>query len=202
VSHPRELLLQGGGLRVRFWHREDRYAHEVDLAVGSKWVRVLTSVEGSSVETWPPSPAFQSVSLENQPGNRRLALMVGMSGASHYSASVVLDARAARVSFDVACRIHADQPGPLGSSYQASHPACNHPDGSVVIEPGMDPGVQLGIQLRDDLGRSRLDAAGGGVVIRAVVPAASAGATTIRWGYILTRLDQDSLAWSCGGEIR
>ncbi|MBI3836572.1 MAG: hypothetical protein HY288_01385 [Planctomycetia bacterium] len=78
-------LLEGGGLGVRFAFRDDRYAHEISLTDGSRWIPILMSVEGSPLDDWPASPPLQSLHLDSRPGNRQLALLVGMAGHSHWS---------------------------------------------------------------------------------------------------------------------
>lgn len=75
-------------MRVRFAWRGDRYAHEVSWFDGRDWTDVLSSVEGSPLDAWPASPPLQSLHFESRPGNRELALLVGMAGKSHWSVSI------------------------------------------------------------------------------------------------------------------
>ena len=73
---------------MQFVFREDRYAHEVWFDDGSAWVCALQSVEDSPAEAWPASPPWQSLHLESRPDQRPLALLVGMAGKNHWSASI------------------------------------------------------------------------------------------------------------------
>lgn len=78
---------------------------------------LLESIEGTPDDDWPPSPALQELHLEERPDGRRLALLVGMAGTSHWSLSVELDPVQRRALFDVACRVKRP-PGKLGSAYR------------------------------------------------------------------------------------
>jgi hypothetical protein len=60
--------------------------------------------------------------MHSHPDGRTFALLVGMAGASHWSASVEADPIRERIIFDVACRIKAE-PKWLGSSYGVSNSA-------------------------------------------------------------------------------
>ena len=78
---------------------------------------VLESVEGAADDDWPASPPLQSLHREDRPDGKRLALLVGMAGRSHWSLSVELDPVKQIVTCDVACRLH-DQAEPLTSTYR------------------------------------------------------------------------------------
>jgi hypothetical protein len=92
------------GLQVRFvWH-QDRHAHTISLVVDGRPVTVLESVEGSSVEDWPPSPPLQQLSVEELRPETQVALLVGMAGKSHWSMSVEPASDRVAFVFDVACR--------------------------------------------------------------------------------------------------
>lgn len=115
-------VLEGGGLRVEFARRGDRYGHVVYRAgqpdhVG--WQPVLESIEGTPDDVWPPSPPLQNIHIERRAQGVLVALLVGMAGTSHWSASIELDPRARRLTFDVACRLQLP-PGKLGSTYRGS----------------------------------------------------------------------------------
>ena len=121
-----ELALQvidgdGRGLRVMFQRQADRCAHRIELIDGAKSFCLLTSVEGTSDQPWPPSPPLQQLSIEElSPGNR-VALLLGMAGKSHWSASVECDPASSSLLFDVACRVQ-QPPQRLGSCYRAEVP--------------------------------------------------------------------------------
>jgi hypothetical protein len=110
--------IECGNLRVVFDWRGDRYGHRIQQQFGGEWHTVLESVEGSAADVWPPSPALQSLHVEHR-DTGPVALLVGRSGTSHWSASIEPLASRAVVQFDIACRIHG-LPGSLGSSYQVA----------------------------------------------------------------------------------
>jgi hypothetical protein len=108
----------GRALRVGFVWRGDRFAQVIAARQpGGDWRPVLESVEGSAAEGWPPSPPLQSLSIEQLGGQRKAALLVGMAGRSHWSASIEAVAGDARLIVDLACR-HGGSPGWLGSRYR------------------------------------------------------------------------------------
>ena len=106
----------GRGLRVTFVWQRDRFAHQVAAVHADRTVPLLVSVEGSDQDNWPPSPALQSVHIEDRPTANQVALLVGMAGTSHWSASVEIDTDRTSVLFDVACRVK-DKPLRVGSRY-------------------------------------------------------------------------------------
>lgn len=109
------LAADGARLVLDFTWQGDRYAHRLSLD-GPDGARLLCeSVEGDSAEEWPPSPAFQQLLVEPR-GASAVALLVGMSGASHWSASIEPVPGSAAFLFDVACRIKRP-PVRLGSRY-------------------------------------------------------------------------------------
>lgn len=85
----------GRGLRIEFFRLQDRYAHRI-VAIGCEELPVilLESVEGTANESWPPSPVFQALNLEDLQDDSeametpRAAMLVGMSGSTHWSMSV------------------------------------------------------------------------------------------------------------------
>jgi len=103
---------------VHFTWQHDRFAHQVSVLENGSWQPALGSVEGTPHDDWPPSPPFQSLHIEQREDGRTLALLVGMAGKSHWSASIEIDAEARVVLFDVACRLREPAAGPLGSTYQ------------------------------------------------------------------------------------
>src|SRR5436190_4759521 len=83
ASHP-------DGLRLRaefIWHG-DRFAHIISLVNPHGDIQpLLESIEGTTADDWPSSPPLQSLSVEKLPDGRPVALLVGMAGGSHWSAS-------------------------------------------------------------------------------------------------------------------
>jgi len=174
VNTKGEQLLESAELRVCFRWTDDRYAHEIWLLDGAQWICALASIEGSPQDDWPASPPLQSLAVDTRDDGTAVALLVGMAGSSHWSASVQLDPAVSCVRFDVACRVRASHAGPLGSTYRPM--ADQLPTDAIAIEtdPSFTP-AQL--ERQDGL-------------MRIVVAAAPDDAPrTIRWGYRLRLAD-------------
>jgi len=106
------------GLRVEFVWRADRYSQIISLMDSDgAIIPLLQSIEGSSADDWPPSPPLQSLSIETLPDGRRVALLVGSAGRSHWSASIEAASNDAVIRFDVACRTESPDAA-LGSRYK------------------------------------------------------------------------------------
>jgi hypothetical protein len=105
-------------LHVEFHWLGDRFGHVISAIHSSGEIHpLLKSVEGTTADNWPPSPPLQSLSIETLPDGRRAALLVGMAGGSHWSASIESSQARAELIFDLACR-HSKEPNWLGSKYQ------------------------------------------------------------------------------------
>jgi len=123
IPNRLDLALSDGLLlRVDFDRAHDRWRHRVLLVVpqGSPIVGpvlLLESIEGNSEEDWPASPPLQFVSIETRPKKPPVALLMGMAGSSHWSASIEQQPAEKSFTFDVACRVKG-QPQQLGSRYR------------------------------------------------------------------------------------
>jgi hypothetical protein len=180
VNPSHDHILEAAGLRVRFFRHADRYAHEIWLCDNGRWRPALASIEGTPEEDWPASPPFQSLDVEQREG-RPLALLVGMAGASHWSASVQIDPLEPCLHFDVAARVRGLRTGPLGSAYRAA------PDWSDA-----DPdGCPLAIELSSGPAPALVEREG--PVVRIAVAASTDPAPrTIRWAYRLRPISKQS----------
>ena len=108
----------GNCLRLEFIWRTDRYAQRISLIDAAAVIQpLLESIEGTPIDPWPPSPPLQSLTIETRPDGRCVALLLGMAGGSHWSASIEAVAGKAELIVDIACR-HGANPGTLGSRYQ------------------------------------------------------------------------------------
>jgi hypothetical protein len=153
----------GVKLRVEFVWLGDRFGQVVSATESEgEVVSVLESVEGTKVDDWPPSPPLQSLRIEELPGGRCVALLVGMAGRSHWSASVEPVAGEAALIFDVACR-HPPGAQWLGSRYRRLSEGAD----KLVVQP------EMGRLVEDQRGIAVEPAAG------AVLPA------TTRWKFKL-----------------
>ena len=127
------MAADGLRLRVEFNWRGDRFGHLISAVHPSGEIRpLLESIEGAPTDNWPPSPPLQSLSIETLPDGRRVALLVGMAGGSHWSASIEAVPDRAEFLVDLACR-HTKQPTSLGSSYQRRSKSS---DASVISNEG------------------------------------------------------------------
>ena len=119
----------GVWLRVSFVWWVDRFGHVISVArAGKHPIAVLHSIEGDAQDAWPASPPLQSVSVEKVAEYRPAALLVGMAGQSHWSASIEAVRGRAALVFDVACRL-GGLPGDLSSRYSVEA-------GQIVSGPG------------------------------------------------------------------
>lgn len=108
----------GVKLRTAFAWRVDRYAHAVTLVEPAGEHTLIESMEGNPDDPWPPSPAFQQLSMQGE-GEQRVALLVGMAGKSHWSMSVEVSGDRRGIVFDVACRVNESAES-LGSWYRTN----------------------------------------------------------------------------------
>ena len=160
----------GFHLRVEFEWQLDRYGHSISIVDPSGAVTpLLRSIEGGAEDDWPPSPPLQTLSIEKLPDARTVALLVGMAGRSHWSASVEPQNGEARIIFDMACRyaLDAQYPRPprlLGSCYFPISPLVN---------------IRLSIESDDAV---VCDASG----VIEIAPRAIATAGTTRWRFVLS----------------
>jgi hypothetical protein len=115
------LDARGRGLQVTFSKDGDRFVHDI-ADVFPNGSAVLLAVDlGREFDPWPRSPALQQLSLDRLSDGRRIALLVGMAGTSHWSVSVEPQDAPLGFCFDVACRMQRT-PQWLGSSYRAHQP--------------------------------------------------------------------------------
>lgn len=108
-------------LWVEFARAGDRFVHTVYGAVGKSMETVVVSVEGTDLENWPASPALQQLSIEHREQGD-VALLVGMSGRSHWSLSVEAERGRGSLLFDAACLVR-QRPERCGSYYRVESTA-------------------------------------------------------------------------------
>jgi hypothetical protein len=194
-----ELVLSAGRLCAGFEHRGDRYRHWIAIAPsgsGGQAEPWLVSIEGTASQTWPASPALQSLHVEEREKGVRVALLVGMAGGSHWSMSVEADEPRGELTFDVACRTR-DVPEFLGSSYQAvlsSAEKLNEGHWRLCLG---DEWIEL--ELDGSAGEARADWQSDRLIISPELITA-AGAKTHRWRYRLRHSSHHAPhdASSCG----
>ena len=181
MNDHRDQILQTAGVRVEFvWH-EDRYAHRILVGDGLHWTERLESVEGTPHDDWPTSPPLNSLHREER-GHTQLALLVGMAGKSHWSASVELDPPG-NVRFDIACRVSPAGQGVLGSHYRVVSAAAHveGPNICLVAAGGANDAFPSVVQPED--GTQCHVAADGSIRLEPQPDRDAAPARTIRWSY-------------------
>ena len=181
-----EHSLTGGGIRVAFRFERDRFAHAIEIADGDAWIPLLNSIEGTPDDDWPASPPLQSLHRESR-GAKQVALLVGMAGKSHWSASVELDPQQGSLLFDIACRVLGELQERLGSSHVLLHPARLIDDEAIVWT--LDR-ASWRLTCRGDCGAARLSTTPELIRISPCGDSAIAR-RTVRWGYELVRLSGD-----------
>ena len=180
MNEQHEQWLEGGGLGVRFFRRDDRVAHEIGLAESGGWTVVLASCEGSADEDWPPSPPLQTLHVEAREGNRQVALLVGMAGKSHWSASIELDPTSNCLVFDVACRTRAGHLGLLESRYRLTRPPHQFNQERAVLDAGAR---RLIVECGNTSAGSQISADTEELRVSPAAVRAGATAQTVRWAY-------------------
>jgi len=173
-----ESRVDGRCLRVEFLQFADRYGHRLVAidANGSESI-LLQSVELTPDDESHETPALQS--LHVQPLADRdgmLAVLVGMSGASHWSLGVEPDpaATSPRLIFDAACRLKRNGLVRVASRYARVAEAT--PADGIRIEPlptdgqSADPWLEV--------------VENGSVIVREITPA-DVAPTTVRWRYAI-----------------
>jgi hypothetical protein len=115
------LDARGFGLRVEFFHTDDRYAHRV-IAVGGNCgeTALLESIEDDDQDC-PNRPALQALNLDQLREQGEPAALIGMSGSCHWSLSVEKRTKEGTIGilFDAACRIRTET-SRLASMYRIS----------------------------------------------------------------------------------
>ena len=158
--------------------------HSVHCRCAGQNHALLISVEGTSEESWPPSPPLQEVS-HHENGVQPALLSVGMAGKSHWSASFSIEPPHGLFA-ELACLVKSDQSSHdarfIGSTYEMPDPL--RPllldDGSVEIQlPNQRVRIEPASGANWD---SRLELQGHRL---AIVPAAQdqQPRQSIRWGY-------------------
>ena len=178
-----EAVLEAGPLRLLFERTGDRIGHSVVIVGKGGERRVLWSVEGDSADDWPASPPFQSIHVERPPSGAPRALLVGMAGHSHWSASIEAEAAAGRFYFDVACRVRAASMGHLASTYRSRGMPYAHGEDRARL--ALDDSDQITIELARQVGPARLEFTPAGMVVSPLVVESDESGRTIRWAYTI-----------------
>ncbi|CAD76225.1 MAG TPA: hypothetical protein DDX19_14225 [Rhodopirellula baltica] len=177
ISTPpaHQLQTENGSLQIRFEWQQDRYAHIVRWQSETGEVAEARSVEGSSDQDWPASPALQQLSTETIEGVPTI-LGVGCAGSSHFSVSVqVLEKADAEESDSESPRVRFDWAVRMSASDAKEHPVANL--GTQYAAENM-----LATSLLGQTQSVRDSDSDGGIRF---VPDQSAGGPTRQWSYDL-----------------
>jgi hypothetical protein len=191
VSRKGDQHLDGELLSVRLCFSEDRFGHEIWLGDGANQIRVLRSLEGAPDEEWPASPPFQSLHVERREhagAGRQLALLVGMAGRSHWSASIEVDRAARQARFDIACRTGEALRTAPASRYRIAQNVARArvSDRRIVLRAAELPNVQLILEALEGEASARIEDDPQGLAIVADDIQPRIGKRTIRWAYRLS----------------
>lgn len=169
----------GLGLRVVFFWSSDRYAHRIEVLDGKVPSVLMESREGDGQDQWPLSSPLQQLSVENRPDDNQVALLVGMAGQSHWSASVTADSKECSLLFEIACRTKDSLATLLNSYYVNADMQPIAADDNLIQWPQ--------VELSSNLGTIQLAPSNETVQVRARTTAVDR-LTTVQWSYKLKRL--------------
>ncbi|MFM7158832.1 MAG: hypothetical protein ACKO3P_00490 [Planctomycetaceae bacterium] len=112
---PDRLRIVERGWELLFERTLDRWTQRLSGAN----LGVVCSVEGTTEDLAPPSPAFQELLCERMSAALCEVQLFGRAGQGVYSAAVRVDAERGEIAFDVFVRgKQADKPLGRGSTYQ------------------------------------------------------------------------------------
>lgn len=112
------IVVGGKSYELTFTREGDRIVQRVVVDSGSPSEQiVLESSEGTPADAWPASSPLQSLSIEELTPGAPVALLVGMAGKSHWSASIERLSSNNGWRWDIACRVSV-APDFLGSTYR------------------------------------------------------------------------------------
>ena len=154
---------------------------------------LLSSVEGTATDRWPPSPPLQELAVDQRPDRsvaqktsvpavaRRIALLLGRAGSGHWSASFELRNDPLRLIVDVASRI-SERPEFIGSTYQAANAPRQPSENGERLELARECNAVATLTQVD--GRFRLVPSNPSAFT--ICPQSMAPPATWRWCYVLT----------------
>jgi hypothetical protein len=181
VTRDDVVLSAGERLQVRFAWRGDRWAHTIEARDNGRAIWRLESQQTGDDPNWPPSPALQSLQLTAVPGRGNVALLLGMAGSSHWSASVEADSVGEQITFDIACRI-STKPANLGSNYSLQMLE----DGKTARTDG--PRIELITSPESDAAQLSVETGEQKIVVRVATEQLSTP-QTVRWRYFVMQGD-------------
>lgn len=133
-------LLSWDEWRLEFLWQDDRWSHALWQESDGQRRDHLTSLEGTTEQSWPSSPAFQDLLTERINANCCEIQLLGQAGKNHYSGAIRCDAARNVIDFDLAVRIQTLPTAPLTlSTYVRANETHSDPASSWNIDPEVIP---------------------------------------------------------------
>ncbi len=117
-----QVLLTNGPLRLRFEKQGDRYAQVIEVSDAQGWTPIARTVEGTPDQTWPISPPWQELTIEQRGPSQQIIFSVGKAGTAHWSGSFST-LPAGGIRCEIACRT-SRSPHFLGRRFARSSKTC------------------------------------------------------------------------------
>jgi hypothetical protein len=109
----RQCLLTWDCWRLEFVWQGDRWSHALWQDLNGVRRDSHTSLEGTTEQSWPTSPAFQDLHTERIRPDCCEIQLLGQAGKNHYSGAIRCDAAQNVIDFDLAVRIQSAPTPPL-----------------------------------------------------------------------------------------
>lgn len=103
---PGRYVLTAGNLRLELARQNDRWQQHVcvRLDAAAAWSEILRSVEGTSNDPAPPSPALQDCFLQEIDSDTHELQLLGQAGQNVYSVAIRFRGLGHEISFDFCLR--------------------------------------------------------------------------------------------------
>ncbi|MFO0884877.1 MAG: hypothetical protein U0894_11945 [Pirellulales bacterium] len=194
------IVVGGKSYELTFTREGDRIIQRfvTDSGLPGEQV-VLESCEGTPADAWPASSPLQSLSIEELTPGAPVALLVGMAGKSHWSASIERLSGNNGWRWDIACRVSIT-PDFLGSTYrlpqvqaEQNQPLC--PVAACSGSPELQTAISLSTNAKLLVTAEPITDARGNIASCCALLSSSSGfqlsaplstisgATTFRWKY-------------------
>lgn len=176
------------GLRVEFFRRDDRYAHQIWRVRRSVRAELLLqSVEGPEGPDADCLPALQGLNIEQLPGGVEAAALIGMSGANHWSLTVEpqLCDGMPTVVFDAACRVRTAPPRLISRYLVEAGLQIDAVGQQIALAAASACRLQAAACSIAGAVDARLTARDRQIDVTQAIPASDSKGQTIRWKYAI-----------------
>jgi hypothetical protein len=172
--------IAGVVLRADFLWQHDRYGHRIVAIHDQLESTLLVTEPGGQWADWPAGPPLQQLSWTETVPGRRVGLLLGMAGKSHWSVSAEVVGDSGDLLFDVACRIQ-QPPRWLGSTYQSGCPVRRETPYAACLSAG-GANIRLTTEPVGNVPRATIEVQGRRLAIGPDVNSVCAP-QTVRWKY-------------------